>query len=472
MLAAMKIAFIGLGRMGAGMARNLLRAGHTVAVYNRSREKAEALAADGARVANSPADAASGAEAVMTMVADDQALDQIVFGSDGIASAMKADCIHISHSTISTAMARKLTAEHAQRKQGYLSVPVFGRPEAAESKNLVVVAAGPSELVERCRPLFDAIGRQTFVIGSEPWQANVAKVCGNFMVIGIIEALGEAYATLRKAGVAPEMFLEIMNALLGSQVITGYGRIIAAGKLRAGRICLEAGFERCAPGACGLRGMRLANAAGQPGARSSALRARARSGRDGLVKRGASDCAQRRTEVEIVKKLESGAGILPAVLRRVQSGKTAGKMPAPPFGSEIMRRLWGHDMSCPYNISTNRRITHVPSGFRAHAKIRGIQGAIQASLQTGTQQGRRHRRSSAHGGRTHSAERGKSSLGRPAFQNHRRGSGKRSHDFHGLGRGFHDGRGPRRISSSSRKTCSIGPTSMPTKTAESMSVRW
>lgn len=243
MLAAMKIAFIGLGRMGAGMARNLLRAGHTVAVYNRSREKAEALAADGARVANSPADASRDAEAVMTMVADDQALEQIVFGEDGIASAMKAGCVHLSHSTISTALARKLTSEHAQRKQGYLSVPVFGRPEMAENKNLVVVVAGPGELVERCRPLLDAVGRQTFVIGTEPWQANVAKVCGNFMLIAAIEALGEAYATLRKAGVAPEAFLEIMDSLFGSQVMTGYGRIIAQEKFEPAGFALKLGLK-------------------------------------------------------------------------------------------------------------------------------------------------------------------------------------------------------------------------------------
>jgi 3-hydroxyisobutyrate dehydrogenase-like beta-hydroxyacid dehydrogenase len=227
MLAPMKVAFIGLGRMGAGMARNLLRAGHTVAVFNRSREKAEALATDGARVAFSPADACRDVEAVMTMVADDHALEGIVFGSEGIAAGLKPGGIHLSHSTISTVLARKLTAEHAQLKQGYLSVPVFGRPQAAETKNLLVVAAGPTEYVDRCRPLFDAIGRQTFVMGTEPWQANVAKVCGNFLVIGIIEALGEAYATLRKAGVAPEAFLEIMNALLGSQIIANYGKIIA-----------------------------------------------------------------------------------------------------------------------------------------------------------------------------------------------------------------------------------------------------
>jgi 3-hydroxyisobutyrate dehydrogenase-like beta-hydroxyacid dehydrogenase len=243
MLAAMKIAFIGLGRMGMGMARNLLRAGHTVSVFNRSREKAVALAADGARAASSPADACHDAEAVMTMLADDQALEQIVFGNDGIASALKKDCVHLSHSTISTALARKLTAEHSQRNQGYLSVPVFGRPDSAEAKNLVVVAAGPTEYLERCRPLLDAIGRQTFVVGTEPWQANLAKLCGNFLIAGVIEGLGEAYAALRKAGVAPQSFLEIMNALLGSQVIANYGRIIAQEQFEPAGFALQLGLK-------------------------------------------------------------------------------------------------------------------------------------------------------------------------------------------------------------------------------------
>ena len=239
----MNLAFIGLGKMGMGMARNLLRAGHNLVVYNRSREKAEALAGDGARVADSPADASRDAEVVMTMVADDHAVEEVVFGTHGVASAMKNGCIHLSHSTISAALARRLTAEHARRGQGYLSVPVFGRPEAAENKKLLIVAAGPSELVERCRPLFDAIGRQTFLVGTEPWQANVAKVCGNFMIIGIIEALGEAYATLRKAGVAPEAFLEIMNALFGSPFIANYGRIIAREQFEPALFALRLGLK-------------------------------------------------------------------------------------------------------------------------------------------------------------------------------------------------------------------------------------
>jgi 3-hydroxyisobutyrate dehydrogenase-like beta-hydroxyacid dehydrogenase len=239
----MNIAFIGLGRMGGGMARNLLRAGHTLTVHNRSREKAQALSGDGARVAESPADACRDVEVVMTMVADDHAVEEIVFGRDGIASAMKKDCIHVSHSTISPALARRLDSEHAQRSQGYLSAPVFGRPDAAEAGKLLVVAAGRSELVERCRPLFDVIGRQAFVVGLEPWQANVSKLCGNFMIGSVIEALGEAYATLRKSGVAPLAFLEIMNALFASPVIANYGSIIAKEQFEPAQFALHLGLK-------------------------------------------------------------------------------------------------------------------------------------------------------------------------------------------------------------------------------------
>jgi len=243
MLGNMNLAFIGLGKMGAGIAQNLLRAGHNLAVYNRSRHKAQALAGEGARVASSPADACRAAEAVMTMVADDHALEQVVFGEDGIAAALQEHCVHISHSTISTALARRLSAEHAQRKQGFLSAPVFGRPEAAEARKLLVLAAGTSELVERFRPLLDAIGRQTFVVGAEPWQANIAKLCGNFMIVSAIESFGEASATLRKAQVQPEMFLEVMSALFGSPVITNYGRAIVEDKFEPAGFALRLGLK-------------------------------------------------------------------------------------------------------------------------------------------------------------------------------------------------------------------------------------
>src|SRR5271163_454588 len=123
----MRTAFIGLGKMGSAMARNLLRAGHQVVVYNRSREKSEPLAAEGAKVAESPAEACRGAQAVMTMLSDDAAVEATVFGEQGIAAALARDGVHISHSTISTALARTLAAGHGRHGQHYLSVPVFGR---------------------------------------------------------------------------------------------------------------------------------------------------------------------------------------------------------------------------------------------------------------------------------------------------------------------------------------------------------
>src|SRR5260370_160348 len=254
----MKVGLTGLGLMGSGMARNLLRAGHEVVVFNRSREKAEALGADGAGVADTPAVVCSVSEAVMTMLADDHAVEQVVVGENGIAPALPASAIHISCSTISIALARRLAAEHGRRGQRYLSGHVFGRPDAAESKKLLVIAAGPADVVEHCRPLFDAIGRQTFVVGSDPSQANAVKLCGNFMIAATLEAFGEAYAALRKADVGPHTFLDVMSTLFGSPVYANYGRLIADEKfepagfaLRLGlkdtRLVLEAAEEYAAP---------------------------------------------------------------------------------------------------------------------------------------------------------------------------------------------------------------------------------
>jgi 3-hydroxyisobutyrate dehydrogenase-like beta-hydroxyacid dehydrogenase len=249
----MKLGFIGLGKMGTGMARNLLAAGHEVTVYNRSAEKAEALKADGAAVASSPSKACRGTEAVLTMLADDKAVEAVA-----MPLALDPGGVHISCSTISTALARRLTAEHAEQGQGYLSVPVFGRPEAAAAKRLLVIAGGPKEAIARFQPVFDAIGRQTIVAGSEPWQANLVKICGNFTIVSAIEALSEAFAVVRKSGVDPSVFLLAMNELYGSPVYRNYGQLIADGKyteagfavklgLKDVRLALEAADEWVAP---------------------------------------------------------------------------------------------------------------------------------------------------------------------------------------------------------------------------------
>jgi 3-hydroxyisobutyrate dehydrogenase-like beta-hydroxyacid dehydrogenase len=238
----MTLAFIGLGHMGAGMARSLLRAGHQVAVYNRTREKAEALAPEGAQVAASPADACRDCEAAITMLADDHAAETVVFGQDGMAGAL-GHGTHISSSTISTALARRFTVEHQKRGQDYLSAAVFGRPDAAEAGQLVVVTAGAADVVERFRPVLDALGRKTVVAGVEPWQANAAKLCGNFMLASLLETYGEAFATLRKAGVDLHVFLEAVNALFGSPVYANYGRMIADEEFGSAGFALKLGFK-------------------------------------------------------------------------------------------------------------------------------------------------------------------------------------------------------------------------------------
>lgn len=239
----MNIGYVGLGKMGSGIARNLLRAGYRVTVYNRSREKAETLASDGAQVADSPVEAAIDSEVVMTMLSDDQAVEQVVFGDKGIAAGLKRNAVHISNSTISTALARHLANEHQQRGQGYLSAPVFGRPEAAEAKKLVVTVAGEESLIERFRPLLDAMGRKTIVTGTEPWQANAVKLCGNFMIASMMETFGEAYAVIRKSGMQPQTFLDVMNELFNSPVYANYGGIIANEKYEPAAFALKLGLK-------------------------------------------------------------------------------------------------------------------------------------------------------------------------------------------------------------------------------------
>lgn len=213
--------------MGTGMARNLLRAGHQVTAYNRSREKAEALKTDGAEVASSPAEACRSAQAAFTMLADDPALADTVFGERGIISGLPPGAVHVSSSTISVSFARKLAAEHAAAGQNYISAPVFGRPDAAENKKLIVVAGGKAEVIEQIRPTLEAISRAVFTAGPEPWHANLFKLCGNFMLASMLETFGETFATLRKSGADHHTFFGIMNELFGSPVYKNYGTTIA-----------------------------------------------------------------------------------------------------------------------------------------------------------------------------------------------------------------------------------------------------
>lgn len=224
----MRVGFVGLGQMGMPMARQLLRAGHEVAVWNRSPERARALSGDGARVAATAADAADEAEVVVTMLADDAAVGEAVLGEDGVAEGLVQGAVHLGMSTVSVGMARLLRAEHEEEGQHYVSAPVFGRPEAAEAAQLRIVAAGWGEALTRCRPLFEALGQQTFVVGEEPAAANVIKLSGNFLIAAVIEALGESFALARKSGIPAATLLEVLDGtLLGGSAFGGYARQIA-----------------------------------------------------------------------------------------------------------------------------------------------------------------------------------------------------------------------------------------------------
>jgi 3-hydroxyisobutyrate dehydrogenase-like beta-hydroxyacid dehydrogenase len=215
--------------MGSPMASNLIKAGHSLQVYNRTRSRAEEI--KGARVAVTPGEAAADAEVAISMVADDHALEACLFGKGGALDSLPANAIHISMSTISVALSRRMAAAHAERKQHYVSAPVFGRPEAAAVAKLFVVAAGPSAQVERCRPIFDAVGQKTFVVGEDAAGANVIKLTGNFLITCVIESLAESFALVRKSKLDANQFLEILTStLFNAPIYKTYGGIIVDDK--------------------------------------------------------------------------------------------------------------------------------------------------------------------------------------------------------------------------------------------------
>jgi 3-hydroxyisobutyrate dehydrogenase-like beta-hydroxyacid dehydrogenase len=224
----MDVAVIGQGQMGSGMARQLLKAGHRVTVYNRSRERAQALEADGARVAATLGEAAATATVAITMLADDEAVESAVLGPDGLLQALPAGGIHLAMSTISVALCRRLAAAHAGRGQVMVAAPVFGRPQAAASGQLFILAAGPGDAVARSGPLLEAMGQRTFPLGEDPAAAAVTKLAGNFLIGAMIEGLGESVALVRKHGLSASAFIDILTStLFAAPVYKGYGAMIA-----------------------------------------------------------------------------------------------------------------------------------------------------------------------------------------------------------------------------------------------------
>lgn len=249
----MDVGFIGLGRMGKAMAANLLRAGHTLHVWNRSRSAARELEPLGAQVAARPAEAAARAEVLMLMLADDAATRAVLI-EHGALEHLASGAVCVNLATVSVAAAQELSRLARERGVAYVAAPVFGRPEVAASAKLNIVVAGDAAAVARVQPVLAVLGERIWPVGSEPERANVVKLAGNFMIASALESMGEAAALARGYGVTAQQLLELLTAtLFAAPVYQGYGRLIAEQRYT------PAGFALT----LGLKDVRLALQAGE-----------------------------------------------------------------------------------------------------------------------------------------------------------------------------------------------------------------
>ncbi|WP_028009268.1 NAD(P)-dependent oxidoreductase [Solimonas flava] len=247
----MDIGFVGLGGMGRGIAANLLKAGHRVVVWNRSQTPVRELVALGAEAAATVDETLRGT-ALFSMLADDAALREVLLDSGALGRAATG-LVHVNLATISTALARELDERHAENGLGYVSAPVFGRPDAAAAGTLQVLAAGREDAVDRVLPLLAAIGQKTWRLGEDPVRANALKISGNFMIAAALEAMGEAAALGQAYGVSPTELIEMLTGtLFAAPVYKNYGALIAERRYE------PAGFKL----RLGLKDVRLALAAG------------------------------------------------------------------------------------------------------------------------------------------------------------------------------------------------------------------
>lgn len=231
----MRIGFIGLGNMGIPMALRLIAAGHELAVWNRTEGRTEPLLREGAIQAGTPAEAELGANAVITMLFDDAANEDVLFGPNALLDAFSPGALHISCSTISVALSERLTVEHAKRGVDFVAAPVFGRPNVAQEGRLWTVVAGVDAAVERARPILQAFSRGISVVGKEPRQAHAVKLGGNFLISAMIHSLSEAFVYAERQGIAPDTFFETVNsALFQSPFYAAYARVMLNPPERAG----------------------------------------------------------------------------------------------------------------------------------------------------------------------------------------------------------------------------------------------
>jgi 3-hydroxyisobutyrate dehydrogenase-like beta-hydroxyacid dehydrogenase len=223
----MKVGFIGVGRMGQAMARRLLDAKHEVGVYNRTAAKAKPLADAGAKIVSSIADAARYGEATYSMLADDAALEDVVFQTGGLLQSLPKGGIHICAGTHGIPVIRRIKQAHADQGQVLVCAPMMGRPELVSAGTAGVFASGPADAMTRCKPLFDALGRKTFEGGADPEAATAMKIANNFVLGCAIEAMGEGFALTRKYGVETSVFYDVMtDGLFNCSAYKVYGKIM------------------------------------------------------------------------------------------------------------------------------------------------------------------------------------------------------------------------------------------------------
>ncbi len=224
---AISVGVVGLGGMGSGIANRLLDQGQQVAVWNRTASAANALVARGARRASSPADAAAQDGVVITMLANDAAVEAVTGGEHGVLGRLGPQGVHVSMSTISPTLARTLAERHAARGSQFVAAPVFGRPDAAAAGKLWILHSGAAAAKARARPVLEAIGQGVVDIGEAPDAAPTGKVAGNFMIAAALEAMGEAFALLEKSGVDRRIWHGLMaQSLFACPIYANYGRFI------------------------------------------------------------------------------------------------------------------------------------------------------------------------------------------------------------------------------------------------------
>jgi 3-hydroxyisobutyrate dehydrogenase-like beta-hydroxyacid dehydrogenase len=223
------IGFVGLGRMGEPMARNLLQAGYALNVYNRTAAKASALVEQGARLASQPGDAVASDGIVISIVANDEALERVTLGQGGIAEKLGENGVHLSMSTVSPETSRKLAAHHEQKGAMYVAAPVFGRPDAAAAKKLWTTLSGPDKAKDRVRTVVEALGQGVFDFGEDPGAANVVKLAGNFLIVSALEAMAEAFTLAEKNGIDRDSVASMMGQTIFScPIYQNYGKAIAS----------------------------------------------------------------------------------------------------------------------------------------------------------------------------------------------------------------------------------------------------